>query len=80
MDQNPVMLTVNKGTSLTLKKLIFGVCCRSLQFLIDFCLSPNESAPSLRRVANYSLPHQMPMRKGSIVNPVLQTGTCGAQR
>lgn len=80
MDQSPVMLTVNKGTSLILKKINFWVCCRSPWFLIDFCPPPNESAPSLRGVVNYSLPHHIPMRKGSMVNPVLQMGTCDAQR
>lgn len=47
MDQSAVMLTVNKGTSLTLKNLIFWVCSRSLQFLIVLCLPLNQSAQAL---------------------------------
>lgn len=83
MDQSPVMLTVNKGTSLPLKNLIFWVCSRSPQFLTILCLPPNESAPSLCWVppdVNYSFPRHIPMRKGSIINPVVQMGTCGAER
>lgn len=79
MDQSAVMLTVNKGTSLTLKNLIFWVSSRSLQFLIVLCLPLNQSAESLCWVVNYSFPHHIPMRKGSIINPVLQMGTCGAE-
>lgn len=47
MAQSPVMLTVNKGTSLTLKNLIFWIRPRSLQFLTVLCLPRKESAPLL---------------------------------
>lgn len=78
MDHSLVMLRVNKETNHTLKKThLLGLLHVSA---IPDCLIPTSKLISpITLLSSLSSPYPYLMRKGSIINPVLQVGTCGTE-